>query len=312
MKLIDAISGAKKVLIVGHVRPDGDCFGSGFAIKRLLEKSGSIVDFVVDSPLPNHYSFMEEYSEVNVIKNTSYDLAISVDCADELRLGKYYGVFSKVKRTVNIDHHITNTSYAKINFVNEVSSTCELLYYLIKDDVQLDDYMASCLYVGLSTDTGHFKHNNVTEKTFTMASNLIKYNFDTQFIHNCLYKNNTVNQTKLLAKALSGIRFYKDNRIAIITITSQMLKECNCVMSDTEGIIDHGMNVGSVDVSVCMTQQAQHSYKVSFRSKNVNVAEAAGVFGGGGHVLASGCVVNGYYEDCIDKIIKSITDGMVD
>ena len=184
MKLIDAISGAKKVLIVGHVRPDGDCFGSGFAIKRLLEKSGSIVDFVVDSPLPNHYSFMEEYSEVNVIKNTSYDLAISVDCADELRLGKYYGVFSKVKRTVNIDHHITNTSYAKINFVNEVSSTCELLYYLIKDDVQLDDYMASCLYVGLSTDTGHFKHNNVTEKTFTMASNLIKYNFDTQYIHN--------------------------------------------------------------------------------------------------------------------------------
>lgn len=312
MNLINAISGAKKVLIVGHVRPDGDCFGSGFAIKRLLEKSGSVVDFVVDSPLPNHYSFMEEFNQINVIKNDNYDLAISVDCADEMRLGKYYSVFSKVRRTVNIDHHITNTCFAKINYVNEVSSTCELLYYLLLGDVELDDYMASCLYVGLSTDTGHFKHSNVTDKTFMMASNLIKYNFDTQRIHNYLYKNNTVNQTKLLAKALNGIRFYKDNRIAIITITSQMLKDCECSMADTEGIIDHGMNVGSVDVSVCMTQQAQHSYKVSFRSKNVNVAEAAAVFGGGGHVLASGCVVNGFYEDCIDKIIKSITDGMID
>ena len=89
-----------------------------------------------------------------------------------------------------------------------------------------------------------------------------------------------------------------------------MLNDCGCDMSDTEGIIDFGMSVDTVDVAICMTQQAQHSYKVSFRSKNVNVAAAAQVFGGGGHVRASGCVVNGFYEDCVDKLVKSVTDGM--
>jgi phosphoesterase RecJ-like protein len=183
---------------------------------------------------------------------------------------------------------------------------------MIKDDGVIDDVVAQNLYTGLSTDTGHFKHNNTKKETLLMASDLITYNFNPQYVHDKLYRNNSIKRTKLLAKALNNIRFYKDNRIAIITITEQMLSDCECVMSDTEGIIDFGMGIGCVDVTVCMTQQAKHSYKVSFRSKNVNVAEAAMVFGGGGHVLASGCVVNGYYEDCISKILKSITDGMED
>jgi phosphoesterase RecJ-like protein len=312
MKLLDCIKNAKNVLIVGHVRPDGDCFGSGLAMKRILENNGAQVDFVVDSALPEQYSFMKDFDSVNNAKLTSYDLAISVDCADELRLGSYYATFKACKNSINIDHHATNTKFGKYNFVEDVSSTCELIYYLLKDDNVFDDMIAESLYTGLSTDTGHFKHNNTTKNTFAMAGDLITYNFNPQYVHDKLYRNNTIKRTKLVAKALNNIRFYKDNRIAIITITSQMLKDCGCVMSDTEGIIDFGMGIGCVDVTVCMTQQAQHSYKVSFRSKNVNVAEAAMVFGGGGHVLASGCVVNGYYEDCISKILKSITDGMED
>jgi phosphoesterase RecJ-like protein len=312
MKLLDCIKNAKNVLIIGHVRPDGDCFGSGLAMKRILENHGASVDFVVDSALPDQYSFMKNFDDVNKIKLSSYDLAISVDCADELRLGSYYSTFKKCKTSINIDHHVTNTNFGKYNFVEDVSSTCELIYYLIKEDNVLDDIIAENLYTGLSTDTGHFKHNNTTPKTFAMAGDLITYNFNPQYVHDMLYRNNSIKRTKLLAKALNNIRFYKDNRIAIITITAQMLRDCDCVMTDTEGIIDFGMGIGCVDVSVCMTQQSQHSYKVSFRSKNVNVAEAAQVFGGGGHVLAAGCVVNGYYEDCISKILKSITDGMED
>ncbi len=312
MKLLDCIKNAKKVLIVGHVRPDGDCFGSGFAMKRILENLGAEVDFVVDSALPEQYSFMKNFDSVNHIKLNSYDLAISVDCADELRLGSYYSIFKLCKNSVNIDHHVTNTNFGKYNFVQDVSSTCELIYYLLKDENLFDDIVAEALYTGLSTDTGHFKHSNTTPNTFAMAGELITYNFNPQYVHDKLYRNNSIKRTKLVAKALNSMRFYKDNRIVITTITSQMLKDCDCVMSDTEGIIDFGMGIGCVDVAVCMTQQAPHSYKVSFRSKNVNVAEAAGVFGGGGHILAAGCVVNGYYEDCISKILKSITDGMND
>ena len=312
MKLLDCIKNAKNVLIVGHVRPDGDCFGSGFALKRVLENLGAKVDFVVDSELPEQYSFMKGFDIVNKRSLTSYDLAISVDCADELRLGAYYSIFKGCKLSINIDHHITNTNFGKINFVKDVSSTCELIYYLIKDDNLIDNIVAENLYIGLSTDTGHFKHSNTKKETFLMASDLICYDFNPQYVHDKIYRNTSIKRTKLIGKALSNIKFYKDNRIAIITITMEMLKECDCSMTDTEAIIDFGMNIGCVDVAVCMTQQAKHSYKVSFRSKNVNVAEAAMTFGGGGHILAAGCVVNGFYEDCVCKILKSITDGMED
>ena len=310
--LIDNIKKSKSVLIVGHVRPDGDCFGSGLALKRICENLSVGADFVVDSDLPKHYSFIEGFETINVRKYSDYDMVISVDCADELRMGKYYLLMKSCMRSVNIDHHVTNSCFAKTNIVKDVSSTCEVLYFLLKDANVFDDYVASCFYIGLSTDTGHFKHNNTTAQTFIMASELTSYNFDRYSILNKLYRNNTINHTALSSNAISKMRYYCDNRIAIITITMQMLEQFGCTMSDTEGIIDHAMDVGCVEVAVCMTQQAKHSYKVSFRSKSVNVAESARVFGGGGHALASGCVVNGFYEDCIDKVLKSITDGMND
>ena len=310
--LVSTIKKSKAVLIVGHVRPDGDCFGSGLSVLAICKKLGVLADFVVDSELPQHYSFMDGFDMVNVKSCDGYDLVISVDCADELRMGRYYSVMQRCHNSINIDHHITNTCFAKVNIVKDVSSTCELLYYLIKDSGIIDDYIATNLFIGLSTDTGHFMHNNTTSDSLIMASELVRYNFNCFEILNKLYKNNTVRHTKLASESVSRMRYFKDNRIAIITITMDMLNDCGCTMADTEGIIDHAMAVGCVEVAVCMTQQAKHSYKVSFRSKKTNVAEAARVFGGGGHALASGCVVNGYYEDCVDKLIKAITDGMND
>ena len=114
MKLLDCIKNAKNVLIVGHVRPDGDCFGSGLALKRILENNGATVDFVVDSALPEQYSFMKGYDTVNSIKLTTYDLAVSVDCADELRLGSYYSTFKACKNSVNKNSRHIKKSFPKV------------------------------------------------------------------------------------------------------------------------------------------------------------------------------------------------------
>ncbi len=313
MKLIDLTKRVKQVVIIGHVRPDGDCFGSGLALKRILENAGKVVDFCIDSELPAHYSFMDGFETVNQRKCKYYDMAISVDCADELRLGCYYSIFKSCPFSVNIDHHVTNTKFAKHNYIFDVSSTCELLYNeFIKDNIKIDRTIAQNLYVGLSTDTGHFKHSNTTPQTMQVGAQLLAYGINAQYVLDKLYRNNTVNKMKLVNLAMSGIRYFKNDRIAIVTITKQALESCGCTMADTEAIIDYPMSIGCVEVAVCMTQQNVHSYKVSFRSKSVNVAAAASVFGGGGHVLAAGCVVNGYYEDCVDKILKSITDGMKD
>ena len=309
--ITEAIKKANNVLIVCHIRPDGDSLGAGFSVKRIVEKLGKKADFVCDSDKPSHYSFINGFEELNDRKLDNYDLAISVDCADELRLGKYYGIFKKCKYSINIDHHATNKGFAKLDVIKpDVSSACELLYALVRDDKVIDGEIATLLYLGISTDTGNFMHDNTKSETLKAASELLALGADLNSIVNRFYKNNSKNKIILTGKAIDGLRFFENDTIAVMTVTKAMLEETGCTIADTEGLIDYPMSIGSVRAAVCMTEQNIRSYKVSYRSKDVDVAAAALTFGGGGHKKAAGCVVNGYYEDVVRKVVKSITDGI--
>lgn len=305
MTPIDAIKKANDILIVCHIRPDGDCLGSGFALTRIAERMGKRVDFVCDSPFPPAYSFIKDRDKFNDIKCERYDLAIAVDCADSARMGAFGELFRKCSETINIDHHKTNDGFGKSNFVvPDLSSTCELLYSLIKDYGVIGADEATDLYLGLSTDTGNFMHSNTTPDTLRTASELLALGADLGAIVNGFYRNNTKNKLALVARAVSSMRYFDDDKVVVMTVTQRDLKETGCVLSDTEGLIDYGMSVGSVKVAVCMTEQRERSYKVSLRSKGADVSLVAGAFGGGGHKQASGCVANGYYEDVVEKIVR--------
>ncbi len=304
------IKKAEQILIIGHVRPDGDCLGAGFAIKRLCENLNKKADYICDSPFPEHYSFIRGWQEYNVQVCESYDLVICVDCAELSRTGKYAGYLKNIN-SVNIDHHITNNGFAKYNYVlAHASSTCELVYSLIKDSGLITDEIAYLLFIGLSTDSGHFMHNNTNSDLLTAAAELSKFNISVSEIGAKLYRTNTISKTKLIARAIGSMRFFHNNEICLITVKTSDLTECGCELADTEGLTDFGMNIGVVKVTVCITEQNRPLYKVSYRSKSVDVAAAAAVFGGGGHKLAAGCVVSGHYEDVVSKIVKSVTDGM--
>lgn len=309
--IISRIKKAKCILIVCHIRPDGDCLGAGFSVKRIAESLGKKVDFVTDSDKPMHYSFLKGFNTLNERKYTSYDLGIAVDCADEARLGKYLFLYNKCAYTVNVDHHGTNLGFGKDNYVQpDCSSTCELLYGLIKDEYKIDSDIATYLYLGISTDTGNFMHDNTRPSTLQAASELLALGADHRSIVNDFYKNNTKNKIALTGRAIQSIRFFRDETIAVMTVTRAMLAETGCTIADTEGLIDYPMSIGSVQAAVCMTEQKERSYKVSYRSKSVDVSASASTFGGGGHKKAAGCVANGYYEDVVRKVVKSITDVM--
>ncbi|MBR2967235.1 MAG: bifunctional oligoribonuclease/PAP phosphatase NrnA [Clostridia bacterium] len=308
MNLIDSIKSAKNILIVGHVRPDGDCLGAGLALKRLANNEGARADLVYDSDLPKHYEFMQGFDTINKPTSENYDLLIVVDCGDELRMGKYAKLLKKIK-SIQFDHHITNKGFAQTNYIYpEKSSTCEIIADVLLPLNKVDSVIADCLYVGLSTDSGHFMHNNVTSNVFDVATKLMNCGLNAYELNMRLYRNRTVKKTELIARALNSMKYFRDDSICIITVKSSDLTETGCTLSDTEGLIDFAMAMGCVKVAVCMTEQSEHKYKVSFRSKGYNVSECAAVFGGGGHVQAAGCVVCGYYEDVLRKIVKSITD----
>ncbi len=301
---------AETALIIGHMRPDGDCLGAGFALKRFLEHFSVAVDFVCDSEKPMHYSFFSEFDSLNDKKQSAYDVVFCIDCGDEKRLGRYIGEIKKCE-SFNIDHHITNIGYADNNYVvAEASSTCELIFDLLDSIGAIDDYIAFCLFVGLSTDTGHFMHSNTTSKVMYTAAKLLEYNINANAIASILYRNNSINKTMLIERAIRSMKFFHNDEICVMSVMLDDLKETGCVLADTEGLTDYGMNIGKVSVVVCITEQNRPQYKVSFRSKSADVSAAAAVFGGGGHKKAAGCIVSGHYEDVVRKIVKSITDGL--
>ena len=308
--IIQAIKKAERVLIVGHQRPDGDCIGAGLAVWQICKVQNKQVDFACDSPAPAHFSFLPNYEACFTEPSGAYDLAIAVDCADDLRLGRWIGYFQKARETINIDHHRTNNHFASHNFVYpQASSTCEVLYDLLHEEGVIDATVAYYLMMGLSTDTGHFMHANVTPHVFKVAHALSAFGLDINKLADNLYKNNTPEKTKLIARAIQSMRYFADGKICLITVFEKDLADCGCVLADTEGIIDYGMMIGSVEVAICITEQ-KAAFKASFRSKTIDVAAAAAVFGGGGHAKAAGCTVSGKYEDVVRKVVKSVTDGM--
>ncbi|MCL2862389.1 MAG: bifunctional oligoribonuclease/PAP phosphatase NrnA [Firmicutes bacterium] len=305
--LIKKTSG--NILIITHMRADGDCLGSGFALKKYCEKIGKCADIVTEEPTPSRYLFLPDIHELNYRKHDDYSLVICVDSSDERRLGECFKFLKKAKVSINIDHHKSNTYFADYNFVvGDASSNCEIIFDILNEHGEIDREIAYYLFIGQSSDTGHFQHRSTTVKTLEVATELLKHDIDLDHIIQSLYRSNTMGQMKLIERAISSMRFYEDNKICLMSILQKDIVECGCTYSDTEQLVDYGMKIGEVQVAVLFSEHDKGGFKVSFRSKSVDVSEAASVFGGGGHKLASGCIAHGQYEDVKDKILKSVKD----
>lgn len=305
-EILSAIGKSTNVLIISHARPDGDCLGAAFAMREYCLHAGKVADVVNDSPLPRSYVFIDKEGVYNKQSAPHYDLVIVVDCATNTRFTGFERHISAAKNVIWIDHHLGDQGYGNINWVDsKASSTCEMVYRLLKDEY-INTAIANYLFIGLSTDTGHFMHNNVNVDVMTIAVDLMKRGADASKLSAQLYKTRTMEKTRLIARAIDNMRFYEDGKIALIPLTSELLKSCNITSNETEGIIDYATAVIGVKVAVCMSEEKPNVYKISFRSREENVASVAEAFGGGGHKYAAGCQICGQFEDVIDKLIRMI------
>lgn len=306
-EILNAIKNSSAVLVCGHVRPDGDCIGSALAMRRICEKLGKHADAVSEGEKPSAFEFLPDYELFSAPRRVDYDLLIAVDCADEKRLGEYRKYISSARTTVNIDHH-PNTGYGDIKCVDpSASSTCAIVFELFEDSGLIDKDIATMLYTGLSTDTGHFMHANTDENVFKIAARLCKYGIDIGKINHDIYCNKSRNKIELTATALGGIRLHADGKVALMTITLGDLEKCGCDTTDTEGLIDYASSISGVKISICICEQPGNVFRVSLRSVEADVSAVAARFGGGGHKLASGCIIGGNRYDVAEKIVKAAT-----
>ncbi len=292
-----------KVALFCHVRPDGDTLGSALALSLALNNLGVKADVYCDDTVPARFFFLKSAEKVKKEFNGEYSALIAIDSADLNRIGVYSDIFAKHKNTYCIDHHISNPRYAKYNYVLDSASNCENVLALIEQlGANIDEDIANLLAMGILTDTGNFKHRNVNANTLLSTAKLVEKGANLNEISFHMFTKQTKERAKLFGLTMSKIRYFLDDRFAVALVSASDLEQSKAQKDETEGFIDFIMGIDTVKVGACVLEMAKNKYKISFRSKGPDVSAIASAFGGGGHILASGCQIQGEYEEVVDKI----------
>lgn len=303
------LNNAKRVAVFCHVHPDGDAIGGGLALYHALKSKGKTVCFVCEDAVPEKFMFLAGASEVKTeLPDSGYDLFVSLDCADLTRMGAFAKNYGKFKETVNIDHHVSNNGYAKYNYIVECPATCEILTdILTAGGFEITEDIANALMLGLVTDSGNFVHMDVTPKTFETAAYLRGKGADCNKIYYEMFSRQTKPRALLYGRVMGKIRFALEDKLTFIVISVKDMEETGADKSLTEGFVDFPLTIDGVEVSAALMEAKKDRYKVSLRSKGkVNVNAVATAFGGGGHILASGCMICGSLEHVIDKLTYAV------
>lgn len=307
LEIANQLNKAQNVAIFCHARPDGDALGSGVGLCLALKSRGKNAFIICEETPPAKFGFLSGIETVYTILPMpidKFDLLVAVDCADVSRLGAFAYDFLKYKgTTVNIDHHISNNSYAKFNYVVDCTATCELMPEILEAaNIEITQDVANLFMLGLITDSGNFAHKDVTEKTFAVASKLRGAGADVNAINYNMYSRQPVQRALLYAKVISKMRFELDGKLAFLIISADDMSSTGAERSMTEGFVDFPLTIEDVQVSIALLETGKRQYKASLRGKNTDVNAVASQFGGGGHKLASGCMIFGDLEEVIDRL----------
>lgn len=306
-------------LVVSHVQPDGDAASSTCAIGWILRQYNKQFIMINEDPIPEKFKFLWGYDQVHQYSKddkevTKYKYVIAIDCADYSRIGKVSEKFDDDVQILNIDHHPTNDGYGTINLVKEDSAaTAEILYDLIEQmKLPWNVDIAKCIYTGLVTDTGGFRYANTTPKVLEIAAALLHIGVNANEMAEVLLEKMKPKQISLLKIALNSLSFSHNKQISWVSITKQDLENIQASGEDMEGIVNYPRNIEGVEVGMFFKEMEENIVKVSFRSLGkVNVAALSQVFGGGGHVLASGATIEGSLKDVIQRVVSKVEEALM-
>lgn len=305
-EIYEAVKNSKSVAIFTHIKADGDCIGSGLALYYSIKKLGIKVDVFNAEHIPSNFNFLVK----DIIKNQiteKYDLYIAVDSATPKRLGDFAYIFEdKSNNTINIDHHISNTKYGKLLYVKQSSSACEVIFeYFKATNQQIDNDIAEALLSGISTDTGCFKYNSTTSRTHEIASELYKYDIDFDRLMYYLFKQKTKKHISLMQVILDKIQYFYNDKLVISGLNKKEIAQVGATEDDMPRMVDMLVGIEGVEVAITYRQDTDGGYQVSMRSSGkVDVNAFAECFGGGGHILASGCKL--YLKE--EQVVKILVE----
>jgi phosphoesterase RecJ-like protein len=307
----------RRYLICSHFNPDGDAIGSQLALALFLSRMGKDVVAFNRDKLPEIYRFLPDAEHiVNELHGSlDFDCTFILDCSTFRRVSEDFERFSKKGKVIVIDHHVTTEGDGHINLIAPgASATGELIYQLIKhfnDSIPLE--IAINLYTAILTDTGSFQFSNSTSEAFDIAGELVKGGVDPRYVAEKVYESYSLKRFRLLAKVLETLEVRNEEKIGILTATRSMFHEAQATVEMTDGFANIPRSIQGVEVAALFREVSDRLFKVSLRSKSdIDVAQIANKFDGGGHTNAAGCLVKGDLQEVKQSILAALHEGTKD
>ena len=305
-KLASKLAGIKTVAIAGHVRPDGDCIGSCMGLYLYLkENEPDIKCDVYLETAKEGFSYIKNLEEAKqeYDSQAEYDLLILLDVSSPDRIGVAGEALKTAKKTICLDHHISNHGFADENLIEpEMSSASELLFHLLEEEKITKD-VAEAIYTGIASDTGVFKYSCTSPETMRVVAKLMEKGIDySDIIDNSFYAKTYI-QNQILGRALLESVLFYDGKCIFSLVTQDEMNFYGVTGRELGGIVEQLRLTEGVEVAIFLYQTGEEEYKVSLRSKKViDVSKIAMHYGGGGHIRAAGFTANGAVHDIINNI----------
>jgi phosphoesterase RecJ-like protein len=288
--LIDTLP--RRLVVIGHSRPDGDCIGSQVGLARILRASGREVVCANPDPVPRRLAYLVK--EEPVILPDALPAgewaAVLVDCADLSRIGRKLGERFP-KPVASIDHHLSNNHGATENLVDaSAAATSEMIAGMALDlGLEFDAVAAKALYAGILTDTGQFRFASTSRRVFQIAARLLDMGADPSEAGGEIYERESFGRMRLLQRFLSTLKLECRGRVCVGILPAGVFEETATSGEDTEGLVDYTRAIDGVDIGVLLEERPGMT-KGSLRSRDpiYRLDQVAAKFTGGGHACAAG------------------------
>lgn len=300
-RVVDLIENASSFVVAAHVSPDGDAVGASLAMGLLLDQLGKDVLVYNRDDIPYNFAFLPGThlwrSDLNGGERP--DVTVVLDCAEPQRVGDEFPAYGWGDEVIVIDHHKTwNPDFATVYLRDvDAAATGELVYELVCRLGKLSPEIAECTYCSLVTDTGSFRYSNTSQRTFTIAGELVAAGVDPWHITSHVYESQPLARLNLLSQVLETLTLSDDGRLAFLRVEASMLADTGATYEMIDGFINYARSIRGVEVATQLKQADADRWNVSFRSRgSVDVSRLASKFGGGGHHNAAGCEMRGSPE----------------
>jgi len=304
-KLINSeIQAANKILVLSHMRPDGDAVGSVLGLGLALQETGKEVQMVLVDGVPKNFQHLEGSDQIRKRASDDFDISIVLDCSDLKRVGINFE--DDFIPTINIDHHVTNKIFAQINLVDvSAPATAEILKEIILGlGLQISKSVAEALLTGLITDTLGFRTCNIHPKTLRIAADLMDVGVDLPMLYQHALLNRSYEAVRYWGAGISTLQF--ENRMLWATLSQEDRNKIGYPGRDDADLINVLSSINDVDIAIIFVEQPNETVKVSWRAKKgFDVSQIASDFGGGGHKPAAGAEVQGELEFIKKDVINA-------